>query len=110
MGGKWLCDNTSFKNAPTESDQAVQASLSLHPNPAKTRVNLEYRYPAYQPGDRFRLRLYGLDGRILQEHELPAGAGLQDYTLPLASLPAGTYLLTWSVNGALQAYRHLVHQ
>ncbi len=69
--------------------QAANAfSLQVFPNPASELVNLRFDEPLQKD---FQVRLYDLQGRLLQQAELPQGT--QIYQLPLQDLPTSTYII-----------------
>jgi hypothetical protein len=80
--------------------------MSCSPNPAATFVELRLQSPVNSP---CTATLNDLSGRMLRTWTLPASAGVQAHTLPVADLSAGTYLLQVR-QGTMSAHRKVVIQ
>ncbi|RMG19697.1 MAG: T9SS C-terminal target domain-containing protein [Bacteroidetes bacterium] len=93
-GGQQLYLDNIHLSTTVDLPSQLGASLRLLPNPFEEQAYLQLRLPRPMS---LRLSLYNLHGRQLwQSEQWQAGAGMQQYSLPLSltrQLPGGMYLL-----------------
>lgn len=68
------------------NDPAYNITVNAYPNPGSTQVNIQWQQPL--SGE---LRLYNLQGELLQQHQLHAQ---NDHILDISSLHSGMYLIS----------------
>ncbi|GAA4497736.1 hypothetical protein GCM10023172_13170 [Hymenobacter ginsengisoli] len=90
--------------SPVVSVSATATELVAYPNPATGTVHLS---GPLAPGSAAQVRLLDATGRCMASATGPAGRAAFD--LPLASVPAGLYVLEWD-GGAGRAHTRLVVQ
>ncbi len=88
-------------------EDKVIGSFALVPNPATDAARVLLDVPSATTA---RILLSDLSGRTLYSATAPLSAGLNAYSLPTASLPAGLYVVTvsngaWTTSGKLQISR-----
>lgn len=74
----------------------------VFPNPAKELVHVKW---FTQKQVDVQLEVYSLSGQKVQEYAYPASIGYRVQSLPLASLPAGIYVVKWMGGGMERVQR-----
>lgn len=85
-GGEGIWKSTVPVGIPEQINEASTSQMKLYPNPAAGSVTVS------MPGKRaapYDVRIYGLDGVLIREQRIPAGA--QTFTLELERLASGVY-------------------
>jgi uncharacterized delta-60 repeat protein len=83
-----------------QSIASIPQSLTLYPNPVQQQLTVHLPAAAKQ------LRLFDLQGRLVQQHSLPAHQ--TSTTLDLSAVPAGLYLVQVAGSGGLYQKRVVV--
>jgi len=73
-------------------DAAFLADLSIGPNPVQDQLSIHLERRVAEP---LQIRLWDTNGRLFRNVQLPR-AQVMDYTMPVADLPAGLYLLSFN--------------
>lgn len=74
--------------------------MRLFPNPAGNQLQVRWNGDAAQPTF---LRILDLNGRLLQQQEMPAG--ILHHELPLLQLPKGLYFIQISQGKTVETQR-----
>lgn len=73
--------------------------ISLYPNPANDKLTIEYN--SDNAGD-VVLRIYDVSGRSIATTKHQASEGLNTYSMDVAGLSKGMYILSLEINGTIQ--------
>ena len=87
--------------APEAPKKAQHITLNAFPNPVKDVLNVQIRQNQHK-SDQATLRLTHISGKILFELNTNLGRGEQLLTIPMATYPAGLYILTVDAGEILQ--------
>lgn len=76
--------------APQSAEEPLALPVTAFPNPFGEVLTVEFQAPAQQP---VRIRLTGMQGRTVTQHELKSVGGIQRLELPMIRRTGGFYLL-----------------
>lgn len=94
MVGNGTCTDTIVKQLQVDTLVSILSPASiefaLYPNPASEQVRLSW---TAETGQRYGLRVYNLQGQMVQEKTEIEGVGTIEKILDCTSLPSGLYLV-----------------
>ncbi len=105
MTGSFTASPGSGVGIPVISQDAVQ--LEIVPNPVINNCQLNFNAPNSGQGE---IVLYDLLGKLVMHHELPIVLGENTYTLSVASLQSGEYLLQIVDASGTLVTKKLIHR
>jgi hypothetical protein len=97
-----LCQNTFelFDNEQeTENEEEPVAKMRIIPNPVVEQATAIYLIPEGIQVDRLTMSLYSMQGVLLFEQEIKNPKETGELSLPVHSLPTGSYFVKLTSNG-----------
>lgn len=96
-----LCQNTFelFDNEiASENEEEPVAKMRIIPNPVVEQAKAIYLIPEEMKIDRLKMSLYSMQGVLLFEQKIKNVSDSGEISLPVKSLPAGSYFVKLTSN------------